>query len=117
MKTGFIAMRLGVVKYIIPFLFVYNPSLLFAGTPQQIGFTIVAGIIGIFILSIGLEGYGLRYLRPLERALFVVGGFLALTPPNRLPYLTLLGMVMSLIVFGWHFRSAKTPAYAQVSAD
>lgn len=106
MKTGFIAVRLGVVKYIIPFLFVYNPSLLLAGTPEQIIITVVTGIVGVSILSIGLEGYCLRGLRLSERALFITGGFLALLPPNRLPYLTLVGVILSLIVFAWHLKSA-----------
>jgi len=110
METGFIAMRLGVVKYLIPFLFVYNPNLLLRGPLGLVLITIFTGIIGVSALSIGLEGYCLKGLKPLERVLFVVGGFLALLPPNRLAYLTLIGIVASLAVFGWHLRSAKRAA-------
>lgn len=107
METGFIAMRLGVVKYIIPFLFVYNPSLLLTGPVGMIIVTILTGIIAVSILSIGLEGYCLRLLGPFERALFITGGFFAILPPNRLLHLALIGILVSLAIFGWHVRSAR----------
>ena len=107
MRTAVIAMRLGVVKYVIPFLFVYNPSLLLQGSAGQIAITVITGIIGVSILSIGLEGYCLRQLNWAERPLFIIGGFLSLWPFHRLPALTVAGVVVSCLVLLWHRRSAQ----------
>ena len=107
MKTAVIAMRLGVVKYVIPFLFVYNPSLLLKGSVGHIIITVITGIIGVSILGIGLEGFCLRRLNWVERALFIVGGFLSLWPFHRVPALTVVGVVVSILVLLWHRKSAR----------
>ena len=49
-------MRLGAVKYIPPFFFVYAPALLTHGTGREILPTVFA-VIGIWILASALEGY------------------------------------------------------------
>ena len=38
MKTGLEAVRFGIVLYTLPYLFVYNPALLFEGGPAQASF-------------------------------------------------------------------------------
>lgn len=57
MKTGFTAMRLGIVTYIIPFLFVYNPLLLAqGGSTGEILYTFLTAVVGIFCIAMALEG-------------------------------------------------------------
>jgi TRAP transporter 4TM/12TM fusion protein len=82
MQTGFTSMRLGVVKYIIPFFFVYSPALIMHGPPHEIIYELIGAIIGIFILAGGLEGYipRLGKLPPLIRLLYVVSGLLIVMP-------------------------------------
>ena len=55
--TAWLSMRLGIAAYIVPFAFVYNPSLLAEGSLLQIAISAVTAIIGIGIIAIGLEGY------------------------------------------------------------
>ena len=107
MKTGFIAMRLGIVKYVVPFLFVYNPSLLMIGATGGIILTLITGIIGVSILSIGMEGFFLQRLNLLERALFIVGGFLALMPPEEYASVIYAGVILCIFALLWHVRSAR----------
>jgi TRAP transporter 4TM/12TM fusion protein len=57
MKTGFTAVRLGVVLYFIPFFFVYAPALVAQGTLPDILYTSFTAFLGVFLLSCGLEGY------------------------------------------------------------
>jgi TRAP transporter 4TM/12TM fusion protein len=82
MQTGFTSMRLGVVKYIIPFFFVYSPALIMHGPAHEIIYELMGAIIGIFILAGGLEGYLPRIgkLPHLLRLLYIVSGLLIVMP-------------------------------------
>ena len=44
MKTGFLSMRLGSAKYIVPFLFVLNPAMILDGTVGEIVPTVISGL-------------------------------------------------------------------------
>ncbi len=96
-RTGFIAMRLGVVKYVIPFLFIYNPCLLFIGSTEIVILTVITGILGVTILSIGLEGYLIKKLTLIEKMLFSIGGILILLPPQKFWPLIIGGIILSAI--------------------
>ncbi|UOQ95130.1 TRAP transporter permease [Halobacillus shinanisalinarum] len=57
MKTGFTAMRLGIVTFLIPFFFVYQPELIAQGNVTQIVIVVATSIIGVGLLASALEGY------------------------------------------------------------
>ena len=57
MQTAFTAMRFGWTAYIIPFLFVFSPALIFKGTWSEILFAVAAASLGVFALSAGFVGY------------------------------------------------------------
>ena len=107
METGFIAMRLGIVKYIIPFVFIYNPALLFIGSAGLIVLTVITGILGVTILSIGLEGYFIQRTTFIERISLIGGGFLLLTPVYEYWGLIIGGIVLSAIASLWHVKSVR----------
>lgn len=72
-KTGFTAMRLGVLAYIVPFVFVFSPSLILAGPPLQI-VTVSASIaLGTWVLGGVLVGYLFRELSVLKRLILALG--------------------------------------------
>jgi len=72
-KTGFVAFKMGMSGYIIPFLFVYNSALLFIGTTLDIiSNTIIISIVGLSILVFALEGYFIKKLNGVVRALQLV---------------------------------------------
>ncbi|MFC1893777.1 TRAP transporter permease [Chloroflexota bacterium] len=80
MRTGFQAMRLGIVAFIVPFAFVYSNGLLLQGSPSEIILAIVMAVMAVTSLGLGLEGYLTRRLRWLQRLLFVAGGFALFFP-------------------------------------
>jgi TRAP transporter 4TM/12TM fusion protein len=83
MKTAWIAMRYSWVAYIIPFLFVFSPSLLLQeGTVFSILLAISTAAVGIWFVSAGMIGYGLRRMPLLWRAAAILGGALLLMPPT-----------------------------------
>ena len=110
MRTGFIAMRLGIVKYIVPFLFVYSPNLLMTGPILHIIIAVISGIIGVTILSIGLEGFFLKRINPMERSLFIIGGFLTLMPFHISWEIMAAGILLSVLAVTWHVKSTRKVA-------
>ena len=69
MRTGFAAIRLALTAFIVPFLFIYHPELLFqAGTVWDTILRLAISLVGIFFVAMGAMGYGLRPLGELTRA-------------------------------------------------
>ena len=50
-------MRIGTVIYFIPFFFVLNPALLLQGPWSEILVVVATALIGILLVSAGLQGY------------------------------------------------------------
>ena len=115
MKTGFIAMRLGIAKYILPFLFVYSPSLLLMGPIGKITIAVTTAIIGISILSIGLEGFCLIRITPLHRSLFIVGGALVLAPINLSWGIMITGLILSTLAVFLHVKSTRKSVLGNIN--
>ncbi|MEE8472723.1 MAG: TRAP transporter fused permease subunit, partial [Dehalococcoidia bacterium] len=83
MRTGFTATRLGIVAYLIPFMFVRAPALILMGSVSEIALAATTAIIGVSALAAGLAGYLFRPANLLQRALFI-GGAVALIYPDFL---------------------------------
>jgi TRAP transporter 4TM/12TM fusion protein len=95
-ETGLAALKLGATGYIIPFMFVYGPSLLMVGTWPQIILTTVTAIIGVVALSGGLHGYFLRQTLVWERIVLVAAA-LVLIKPGWFTDLAGLAMLLSVV--------------------
>ncbi len=81
MRTGFTAMRFGWTAYIVPFLFVFSPSLLLDTTdPVRTAIAVTTAMAGVWIVSAGFIGYAFRPLNPFVRTGIIVGGFGLLVP-------------------------------------
>lgn len=97
MKTALNATKLAIGAFIIPYMCVYNPQMLMIGASAgNILWIIFTALIGMFGISVALEGYGLRKtglfsdtnMNPaviktfdvVERIAFAVGGLLCVIP-------------------------------------
>jgi len=75
LRTSVIAMRLAAAAYIIPYLFVFNPQILFIdATVMDIVVIVVTGTIGIIGVASGLSAYFLRPMGWPERLIAIAGG-------------------------------------------
>jgi TRAP transporter 4TM/12TM fusion protein len=97
-KTGNTAFRLGLGKVLVPFVFVFSPSLLlvtkgFNWTDFAIGF--LGCVAGITCLGAALSGWLLTRAVAWERAVLAVAAILFVTPEL---YSSLLGLVLLLPV-------------------
>lgn len=79
-RTGFLACRLGIVAFIVPFIFIYAPELLLVGNPLAIIIATISAIVGVIGLSIGIFGWFKEKLTLLTRFVFVIGGILLMKP-------------------------------------
>jgi TRAP-type uncharacterized transport system fused permease subunit len=80
-KTGVTATRLAIAAFIIPYIFVFNPAMLFIETtPLRVVQIVCTSCIGMFSLSVGVEGYMLRKLAVFWRLAAVAAGLLLIDP-------------------------------------
>ena len=101
MKTGFFSCRIGLAKYILPLVFVYDPGMLFVGSPADIVWGILRGFVGIFMLTIATEGFLFARVGIVGRLLACLSAVLIFYPS----FLTdLPGMGGAILLIGfYHF--------------
>jgi TRAP transporter 4TM/12TM fusion protein len=95
-KTGLIATKLAIGAWIIPYIFVYSPSILMINTT-------LIGALGVFCTSIfgmisiaaGVAGYFVTKSSIIERILLIIGG-LVLVKPGL--YTDIAGIVIVLVI-------------------
>ena len=80
-KTGWTGMRLGIVAYVVPFVFVFHPALILEGTPPQIVLAVATAAIGVILLGIGCAGFLFRPLGWGRRAWVIAAGLCMMAPP------------------------------------
>lgn len=80
LKTAWVAMRLSIGAYLVPFMFLFSPALLLVGSGKEIFISAVTSTLGIFSLSLGGMGYFLKNLTIIERLLLSIGGILLVKP-------------------------------------
>lgn len=82
MKTGLTASKLAIGAFIIPYIFAFSPSMLLINNPvwYDILLIIVSSLVGMFGVSIGLEGYAFGKVNPVFRILVAAGGLCLIYP-------------------------------------
>ena len=129
MQTGIQAAKLSVAGFIIPFIFVYHPAVLyklqelfywFSGElPQSkamidisnvswldLGWIIIAFMVSIWLITTSLIGFDKKKLNTFERFLRVSLGIVILVPEN---IIALIALVMAVSLIGIHRKRAKIP--------
>jgi TRAP transporter 4TM/12TM fusion protein len=79
-ESSFAALRLGATGYIIPFMFVFGPSLLMIGTPEAIALTAASATLGVVCLAGGLAGYFVGIALWWQRLLLVAAALVLIKP-------------------------------------
>ena len=94
-ESGVAAVKLGLTGYIIPFMFVFGPSLLLIGAWQTIALTTVSAIGGVVLLAAGLHGYLIAHAPMWQRVLMVASAICLIKPGF---YTDGAGIALALIV-------------------
>lgn len=122
MRTCFIAMRFGWTAYIIPFLFMFSPSLLLLESTSfgETGVAIVTAVAGVWLTSIGMVGYLFREMPRWARAGFVMAGIALLIPDQIAQFAAgtdLAGAALggALLAYEFAMRRKQTAGIAAAS--
>ncbi len=94
--TGIWAMRVAAAGFIVPFMFVYGPSLLFIGSPFDILTSGISAGFGVIALAAGMMGWMVKGAKPWERIILLVAAFLLIKPGI---YTDAVGYVLLLLIF------------------
>jgi TRAP transporter 4TM/12TM fusion protein len=98
-KAGWTAFYYGILAYIIPYMFVYTPVLLWQGDLTWIILSFFSALIGVFGLGIALEGYLFGRCSAIERVLFAVAGLLCVYAEA---ISDVVGVVLLTVLVVWH---------------
>jgi len=101
LQTGFTGVRLGIIAYVVPFVFALSPSLILLGPVSKILLTVTTAFFGTVFLSVAFVGYLFDRLSVLKRICFAVGAFGLITPKLIGCYIGILLIVPLLL---WELR-------------
>lgn len=82
-RVAWQSVRLGLVAFVVPFFFAYQPALVLRGNALFVALAIPTAATGVFLLAVALEGWGRRSLTWLERAAAFAGGLCLVFPGWR----------------------------------
>jgi TRAP transporter 4TM/12TM fusion protein len=110
-ETGWVAMKIGIAVYLIPFAFVLNPALMLQGTVFEILLATIMAIIGSTLLTCGVCGFALTHMNVTQRILFIVSGVLFIMPGIYYP---LAGLLIAIIIMTWQWTSRKAKGNSSI---
>lgn len=103
-KTGWAAFKLGFVAFIIPYMFVFGPSLLLVGSFWRIATTVLSSLLGVFSLAISLQGYWKTSLSYAWRGIAFVGAICLIFPGVKTDLAGLALVALVLLRAKWLAR-------------
>jgi len=113
-RVCFTAMRLGIVAYMIPFMFAYNPALLLIGPVGEVVQACATSVIGVIALSGATIGFFFRRMKPIERIVMGGAGISMVFPGLTSDY---IGIPLVAVMVAWNYftRTPKTTVKAEVT--
>lgn len=121
-KTGWTAFRMGLIAYIIPFIFAFNPVLLLqgGGSPANTVLSIATAAIGVIFFSFASEGFFRGYLHPILRIGFAAGALCLIIPGGTTDLIGIVILVVCILltkVLKWHAPKKMMAAEEEAEAE
>ena len=109
MKTGINATKLAIAAFIVPYIFAYNPSMLFVGNVAWYDVIIISitALLGLFGIAAALNGYLYRKIPVILRIALVAGG-LGMMIPGLASDLIGLAVVAAVVAFQYFSNKKQT---------
>ncbi len=79
-KTSWIAVKMGLATFLVPFMFFYSPVLLGQGTFWEIAPTFITAAIGVWLLACATEGWFTEALSMVPRIALAAAAVALITP-------------------------------------
>jgi TRAP-type uncharacterized transport system fused permease subunit len=113
-KTGWAGVQLGFIAYVVPFVFVYQPELVFEGGGLAILAVFGKSVLGVTILCFSVSGFLFERLATAERILLAAaGGAILLAPIGSATGIGIAGagaIVVGIVIWRLRRQSARVPA-------
>lgn len=104
-RASWIASRLALAGFLVPFMFVLNPALLILGTPPLDVIRIAIGAtLGVIALGVAAQGYLSRELNKLERLVAFAAAILLIDPGL---VTDAIGIVLLAALYLWQRRTVR----------
>ncbi|WP_340117252.1 TRAP transporter fused permease subunit [Pelagibius sp. 7325] len=113
-KVALHTMRIAIVKYILPFAFVFQPALLLMEGTEAALYTFVIAALGCIVISGGFSGYLLTPLSRLERWLLCAAGTAAILCP---PLFAVAALAFAAAVQGGAWLRGRRTATLKPGTD
>jgi TRAP transporter 4TM/12TM fusion protein len=106
LKTAWVAIRLALVKYLLPFMFIFNISLLLLGSKWNIIWSIATASLGAYMIAAGTMGYFFGTLALIARFGILVASVLCFTAA---PVEVCIGIAIGIAIFIYQKFVKKYP--------
>jgi TRAP transporter 4TM/12TM fusion protein len=103
LQTGFTGVRLGIIAYVVPFVFALSPSLILLGSVGDILLTVTSALLGTVFLSVAFVGYLFDRLSLFKRVCFAVGAFGLIAPKVTG---SIVGLLLIVPLLFWELRKS-----------
>lgn len=108
MKVGFEAVKIGIVAFIIPFVFVYQPQIILQSNDYlDTVFSVIFTIIGVMALTTGVNNWLLRENKKWEKIALLISSVMLFVPYYSV---NIVGCAIFLFVTIEQYRSLKSNA-------
>jgi TRAP transporter 4TM/12TM fusion protein len=102
--VGWQSMRFALAGFVIPYMFVYGPAMVLVGSPTEITFAILSGLLGTLALGAAVQGWLLRQASWPERGVLLIAA-LCLIKPGWIT--DLIGLGLLIVVAGIQYVRLK----------
>ena len=106
MKTAVNATKLAIAAFIVPYIFAFNPIMLFEGDASvfEMALVCVTALLGLFCIAAALNGYLFKKINPVLRIVLIAGGLCAMIPGIATD---LAGIAVAVAVGAFQYLTAK----------
>jgi TRAP transporter 4TM/12TM fusion protein len=110
MESSWAAVKLGLTGYIIPFMFVFGPSLLMIGDWTQVVLTVITATIGVTCLAAALHSYFFFGVARIWERTLLLGAAFVLIKPGLVTDIIGGSLVVLTILSQLYLKPARTAA-------
>ena len=105
-KTGITSTKLAIGAFLTPYIFVYNPSMLWVGTTwHSLILTLITSCTGMTAIGASMVGFFYAPMSWLERGLFFIGG-LMMVHPGLATDAVGMGLLAACVIIQWRKKKA-----------
>jgi TRAP transporter 4TM/12TM fusion protein len=113
-KTGLAAVKIGATSFIVPYMFVYEPSLLMIGDWPTIITSCVSASIGVVLFAAGLHAYLITATNFWQRPMLLIAGLLLIKPGLESD---MVGVALAAVVIVTQVMAKRALPKAEIAAE